>query len=165
MNRKSHHAALAVVLVLLADVHLDHHEGLVELTGKGWLPVQEAVHLLTPTAPLAPHQQQYLLVLLLRPDGGSGEISRRIPLLVIALTVIGQAPGPEVVTRAGGKARIDVGAFSSEIVTQPQPDGSLAFVTIDPVAAGFQMVRADKDGKRALVVRDGQHEYVFDAVE
>ena len=75
------------------------------------------------------------------------------------------ALGDIVVTRAGGKARIDVGAFSSEIVTQPQPDGSLAFVTIDPVAAGFQMVRADKDGKRALVVRDGQHEYVFDAVE
>ena len=75
------------------------------------------------------------------------------------------ALGDIVVTRAGGKARIDVGAFSSEIVTQPQPDGSLAFVTIDPVAAGFQMVRADKDGKPALVVRDGQHEYVFDAVE
>ena len=75
------------------------------------------------------------------------------------------ALGDIVVTRAGGRARIDVGAFSSEIVTQPQPDGSLAFVTIDPVAAGFQMVRADKDGKRALVVRDGQHEDVFDAVE
>ena len=50
-------------------------------------------------------------------------------------------------------------------MTQPQPDGSLAFVTIDPVAAGFQMVRADKDGKRALVVRDGQHEYVFDEMK
>ena len=42
-----------------------------------------------------------------------------------------------------------------------QPDGSLAFVTIDPVAAGFPFVRADEDGERRLVVRDGQHEYVF----
>lgn len=75
------------------------------------------------------------------------------------------ALGDIVVSRQGGKARIDVGAFSSEIVTQPQPDGSLAFVTIDPVAAGFQLIRADKDGKRALVVRDGQHEYVFDEVK
>jgi len=75
------------------------------------------------------------------------------------------ALGDLMVTRASGKARIDVGAFSSEIVTQPQPDGSLAFVTIDPVAAGFQLIRADKDGKRALVVRDGQHEYVFDEVK
>ena len=70
-----------------------------------------------------------------------------------------------MVTRAGGKARIDVGAFSSEIVTQPQPDGSLAFVTIDPVAAGFPFVRADKDGVRKLIVRDGQHEYVFDEMK
>ncbi|QDA56220.1 serine hydrolase domain-containing protein [Thermomonas aquatica] len=75
------------------------------------------------------------------------------------------ALGDIVVSRQGGKARIDVGAFSSEIVTQPQPDGSLAFVTIDPVAAGFMLIRADKDGKRALVVRDGQHEYVFDEVK
>lgn len=75
------------------------------------------------------------------------------------------ALGDIVVSRKGGKARIDVGAFSSEIVTQPQPDGSLAFVTIDPVAAGFQLIRADKDGMRKLVVRDGQHEYVFDEVK
>ncbi len=76
-----------------------------------------------------------------------------------------KALGDIVVTHQGGKARIDVGAFSSEVVTQPQPDGSLAFVTIDPVAAGFQLIRADKDGVRKLVVRDGQHEYVFDEVK
>lgn len=75
------------------------------------------------------------------------------------------ALGDIVVTHQGGKARIDVGAFSSEVVTQPQPDGSLAFVTIDPVAAGFQLIRADKDGVRKLIVRDGQHEYVFDEVK
>ena len=76
-----------------------------------------------------------------------------------------KALGDIVVTHQGGKARIDVGAFSSEVVTQPQPDGSMAFVTIDPVAAGFQLIRADKDGVRKLVVRDGQHEYVFDEVK
>lgn len=76
-----------------------------------------------------------------------------------------EALGDIVVTHQGGKARIDVGAFSSEMVTQPQPDGSLAFVTIDPVAAGFQLIRADKDGVRKLIVRDGQHEYVFDEVK
>ena len=73
--------------------------------------------------------------------------------------------GDIVVNRKDGKARFDVGAFSSEVATQLQPDGSLAFVTIDPVAAGFQFMRADKDGMRKLVVRDGQHEYVFDEVK
>ena len=73
--------------------------------------------------------------------------------------------GELVVTRKDGKAFFDVGAFSSEVATMPQPDGSMAFVTIDPVALGFQFVRADKGGVRKLVVRDGQHEYVFDEVK
>ena len=75
------------------------------------------------------------------------------------------ALGELTVTRKDGKAWFDVGAFSSEIATMPQPDGSLAFVTIDPVAIGFMFIRADKDGVRKLVVRDGQHEYVFDEVK
>lgn len=73
-----------------------------------------------------------------------------------------EALGDLVVTRKGDAAVFDIGAFASEVATQPQPDGSLAFVTVDPVAYGFAFVRADKDGVRRLVVRDGQHEYVFD---
>ena len=69
------------------------------------------------------------------------------------------------VTRAQDKVSFDVGAFSSEVATMPQPDGSLGFITIDPVALGFLFVRADKDGTRKLIVRDGQHEYVFDEVK
>jgi len=76
-----------------------------------------------------------------------------------------EALGDLVVTRKDGQAKFDVGAFSSAVATQPQPDGSLAFVTIDPVAAGFAFVRAEKNGMRELIVRDGQHEYVFDEVK
>ena len=47
----------------------------------------------------------------------------------------------------------------------PQPDGSLAFAMIDPQLLGFPFVRADQDGVRRLVVRDGQHEYVFEEVD
>lgn len=72
------------------------------------------------------------------------------------------ALGDIVVTRKAGKAWFDVGAFKSEIATSPQTDGSLAFVMIDPVASGFLLVRADKDGQRRLIARDGQHEYVFE---
>jgi hypothetical protein len=75
------------------------------------------------------------------------------------------ALGELTVNRKDGKAWFDVGAFSSEVATMPQPDGSLAFVTIDPQAIGFMFIRADKDGVRKLVVRDGQHEYVFDEVK
>ena len=34
-------------------------------------------------------------------------------------------------------------------------------ITIDPGVNGFEFVIADRDGKRALVLRDLQHEYVF----
>ncbi len=74
------------------------------------------------------------------------------------------ALGELLVTRKDGKAWFDVGTFKSEVATMPQPDGSLAFMTIDPVALGFQFTRADKDGVRKLVVRDGQHEYLFSEV-
>ncbi len=75
------------------------------------------------------------------------------------------ALGELSVTRKDGGAVIDVGTFSSPIATQQQPDGSLAFVTVDPQIIGFPLVRADKDGVRKLIVRDGQHEYVFDEVK
>lgn len=74
------------------------------------------------------------------------------------------ALGDLVVTRKDGKAWFDVGTFKSEDASMPQPDGSLAFMTIDPHVLGFQFTRADKDGVRKLVVRDGQHEYLFDEV-
>jgi len=75
------------------------------------------------------------------------------------------ALGDLKVTHAGAVTRFDVGTFGSDVATMPQPDGSLAFVTVDPQAMGFTFMRADKDGVRRLVVRDGQHEYVFDEVK
>lgn len=75
------------------------------------------------------------------------------------------ALGELVVTRKDGKAWFDVGTFKAEVATMPQPDGSMAFVTIDPESFGFLFTRADKDGVRKLVVRDGQHEYVFDELK
>ncbi len=86
------------VLVLLADVHLDHHKGAVELAGESGLPVQKVVHLLAPAAPLTTYQQQDFLALCTGLGGGGGEIAGRVPLLVIALAVIGQGLAPEVVS-------------------------------------------------------------------
>ena len=35
----------------------------------------------------------------------------------------------------------------------------MSFVTIDPTVDGFTFVGSEQDGKRALVIRDAQHEY------
>lgn len=75
------------------------------------------------------------------------------------------ALGELVVRREGGQVVFDLGAISSAVATMPQPDGSLAFAMIDPQLLGFPFVRADQDGARRLVVRDGQHEYVFEEVD
>jgi hypothetical protein len=44
-------------------------------------------------------------------------------------------------------------------------DGGLSFLTIDPTLDGFEFVMGENAGKRMLTIRDGQHEYVFLAVE
>ena len=43
-------------------------------------------------------------------------------------------------------------------------DGTISFVTIDPGAGGFQFVESKREDKRALIVREGQHEYIFTEV-
>ena len=49
----------------------------------------------------------------------------------------------------------------SRMATRKNNDGTISFVNADPPLSGFEFVESDKDGKRALIVRDAQHEYVF----
>ncbi|MFO1452764.1 MAG: hypothetical protein U1F19_00265 [Lysobacterales bacterium] len=93
--------------------------------------------------------------------GGRRQCAKRWPPARAALsaTALGDVQG----VLKPGKVVFDVGAFASAVATQPQPDGSLAFV-YRPVACQFPFVGAVKAGVRQLV-RDGQHEYVFDEVK
>ena len=49
----------------------------------------------------------------------------------------------------------------SRMATRKNDDGTISFINADPPLSGFEFVRSEKDGKRALIVRDAQHEYVF----
>jgi CubicO group peptidase (beta-lactamase class C family) len=57
----------------------------------------------------------------------------------------------------------NVGEWWSTVASRKNDDGTISFITIDPTIDGFEFVVApvDKDGKRSLVIRDAQHEYVF----
>ena len=55
----------------------------------------------------------------------------------------------------------DVGEWKSTVASRRNDDGSISFITIDPAISGLEFVVAQRDGKRALIMRDGQHEYVF----
>jgi CubicO group peptidase (beta-lactamase class C family) len=71
------------------------------------------------------------------------------------------ALGEVAVRKEGGATVFDVGEWRSEVASRKNDDGSVSFITIAPTLAGFEFVMAESGGKRALIVRDGQHEYVF----
>lgn len=66
----------------------------------------------------------------------------------------------EVVGKPGATT-FNFGAWKSEVASRKNDDGTVSFVTIDPAGAGFQFVVGERSGKRVLIIRDGQHEYIF----
>jgi len=71
------------------------------------------------------------------------------------------ALGGLTVVKQNGATVFDFGEWKSAVATRKNDDGTISFLTIDPTNDGFEFVVAERDGKRALVIRDGQHEYVF----
>jgi len=71
------------------------------------------------------------------------------------------ALGGILVVREGGRTRFDFGEWRSEVATRANPDGTVSFVTVAPGVLGFEFVVGAAEGKRTLVTRDAQHEYVF----
>jgi hypothetical protein len=68
----------------------------------------------------------------------------------------------EIAVATSGKLTVfDFGEWKSSVASRKNDDGTTSFITIDPGVDGFEFVVAERDGKRALVVRDMQHEYVF----
>jgi hypothetical protein len=56
----------------------------------------------------------------------------------------------------------DVGEWKSAVASRVNDDGTISFITVDPTLSGFEFVVADEKGKRRLITRDAQHEYVFE---
>jgi len=60
-----------------------------------------------------------------------------------------------------GVTTFDFGEWKSAVASRKNDDGTISFVTIDPTNSGFTFVVGERSGKRVLIIRDGQHEYVF----
>jgi len=65
------------------------------------------------------------------------------------------------VRHEGSAIGFDFGGWGSEVATRRDQEGRITFVTISPGEDGYEFAVADQDGERRLVIRDGQHEYVF----
>lgn len=100
----------------------------------------------------------------------SGQAAERARLVIppdpalvakLAKTYGGSALGDlAVITNAQGTT-FDLGEWKTAVATRKNEDGTASFVTIDPALPGADFVVGEKDGKRALTIRDAQHEYVF----
>ncbi len=55
----------------------------------------------------------------------------------------------------------DFGMWSSHVASRKNTDGTISFLTIDPGVGGFGFVVSNKNGKRELITRDGQHAYTY----
>ncbi len=71
------------------------------------------------------------------------------------------ALGDLTVEQRGDKTRFVFNGWSSTVASRKNDDGTVSFITIDPSRDGFEFVRGERNGKRALIIRDGQHEYIF----
>jgi CubicO group peptidase (beta-lactamase class C family) len=71
------------------------------------------------------------------------------------------ALGEITIRKDGGVTTFDFGEWKSTVASRKNDDGTVSFITTDPTVTGFDFVMGERSGKRVLVVRDGQHEYVF----
>lgn len=72
--------------------------------------------------------------------------------------------GELAVLNQDGVTTFDFGEWKSAVASRTNDDGTTSFITIDPTNSGFEFVVAERAGKRVLIIRDGQHEYIFTEV-
>jgi CubicO group peptidase (beta-lactamase class C family) len=85
-----------------------------------------------------------------------------IEVAKLADTYRNPAVGSIQVDRSGKDVEFNFGAWHSQMASRKNDDGSLSFVTISPGSDGFEFVVSGTAGNRKLVLRDGQHEYIYD---
>jgi CubicO group peptidase (beta-lactamase class C family) len=69
--------------------------------------------------------------------------------------------GNIAVAREGKAVYFKMGNIRSTVVSRKNDDGTISFITITPTMQGFEFVVGLRDNRRALIIRDAQHEYVF----
>lgn len=71
------------------------------------------------------------------------------------------AVGNAVVSTKAAALHFDFGEWSSAMASRANPDGTTSFITTVPGFIGLEFVAGRSAGKRALTLRDAQHEYVL----
>jgi CubicO group peptidase (beta-lactamase class C family) len=69
--------------------------------------------------------------------------------------------GTVAIERDGDIVRVRTAAWTSDVASRHNDDGTVSLVTIDPQISGLAFVIGESGGKRTLTTRDGQHVYQF----
>jgi CubicO group peptidase (beta-lactamase class C family) len=89
-------------------------------------------------------------------------LSKRYTNAELGDVAIAGLPPPRGRAGEGAVTTLDFGGWKSPFATRKNDDGTVSLVTTAPGGMGIMFtIGAPKDGKRTLVVRDMQHEYVF----
>jgi hypothetical protein len=79
----------------------------------------------------------------------------------LAARYTSSALGEITVRRQAAATVFDFGEWHSAVASRQNDDGTISFLSTDPGVIGFEFVAGARGGKRVLVLRDAQHEYVF----
>ncbi|MBC5764968.1 serine hydrolase domain-containing protein [Ramlibacter albus] len=71
--------------------------------------------------------------------------------------------GPLRIVRSGGEVTVETDAWKAALATRRNDDGTTSLITVSPGLFGLEFVVGAGDAKPPLVLRDSQHEYVFNA--
>ncbi len=78
----------------------------------------------------------------------------------LAVRYTSPALGEITVKKQGAATVFDFGEWGSAVASRKNDDGTTSFITIDPSNEDFDFVVGERDGKRVLIIRDAQHEYI-----
>jgi CubicO group peptidase (beta-lactamase class C family) len=79
----------------------------------------------------------------------------------LAAHYISPALGELRVRTQSGETVLDFGTWRSAMASRRNNDGTTSLISIAPTIFGFNFVMGERDGKRALVIREAQHEHAF----
>jgi CubicO group peptidase (beta-lactamase class C family) len=60
-----------------------------------------------------------------------------------------------------GGTIFNFGQWRSTVASRKNDDGTTSFISIDPMVGSLNFVVSERNGKKALIIRDAQHEYAF----
>jgi len=69
--------------------------------------------------------------------------------------------GEITVRHEGTNLVFDFGLWRSPVASRKNDDGTISFITIEPVSSGMEFVVGRRSSGRTLVLRDAQHEYAY----